>query len=245
MISLALRHILISILTVSAVLISIDVRAEQRVLFISSAFRAPYIDPPHNGSVWSLLKKVGSEVDIEFNFVDVPAARSLLLANTGQIDGDVIRRYEIGDYFPELIRVPTPVVEIAISVYSWDPGKTINSFYDFRKVDTGIVATQIGRKYIERNLSSIRNSMFVSDVEDIFSLLALKRINFVVIDRPTAIDVMGNRYGDTLFEVSSKPLSNVKYYLYLHKKHADIVDIINHELEKNSVHFPFHDPLLN
>ncbi|WJG07620.1 transporter substrate-binding domain-containing protein [Aliiglaciecola sp. LCG003] len=236
MLSIIAKTIKIHVFTISAIIavcISVDVFAADRTLYISSAFRAPYIEPPYDGLVWSRLKNIENGLDIQFKFVDVPAARSLVLANSAQIDGDVIRRYEIGEHYPDLIRVPQAVIEIEISVFSWDPDNIIHSFSDFNKMNEGIVATQIGRKFIEKNLSSIRNSMFVNDIEHIFSLLEKKRIDFVVLDRPTALAAMGSRFGDSLFEVSSKPLSKVKYYLYLHKKHADLVDLISAELERD------------
>ncbi len=205
--------------------------SSERVLHISSAFRAPYILPPDDGIVWSKIKKVGSRIGIEFKFVDTPAARSLLLANSGQLDGDLIRRHDVVENYPDLIQVPTAVITIEISIFSWDPSRRIDAFQDFKLIDSDIIATQIGRKFIERKLHAFHNSIFVSDVEDIFSLLERKRIDYVVLDRLTALDVMGGRFGNTLFEVAPEPLSRVDHYLFLHKKHADLVDPINQELE--------------
>jgi len=212
--------------------ISCVVKAESQRLLIGSAFRAPYIEPPNGGTVWSLLKQVESELDVEFVFADVPAARALMLANKGVLDGDVMRVEEIREDHPNLVRVPTVVSVNEIAVFSWNPELKINSFEEIAAAQKLAVATLIGRKFIQRNLPNKNNRIFLEGIELLFALLEHKRVELVVLDRRSAYHAVWDDLGKTVFEISEQPLATRHYYLYLHQRHTELVPRLNTALEE-------------
>jgi len=200
-------------------------------LRIGSAFREPFIIQPDSGIAWGKLKQLEPSLNVEFIFVEMPAARSLVLTDHGVLDGDFLRIESIGVTYPNLVQVPYVFTVLELAAYSWRPELVINSFADLGEHAEYVVATQIGRKFLENKIRSFKNRLFVENLDQLFNLLEMKRSDIVVLDRLSAREVIGDKLGKTIFEVSSKPLAKLDLYLFLNKKHADLVPAIMKALQ--------------
>jgi len=207
-------------------------------LTIGSAFRAPYIEPPDGGTVWSLLVDLDMEPKVKFVFAAVPAARSIALANNGVLDGDIIRSGAAGVTHTNLIRVDVAVCIIEIVAFSWQRDMKVNSFTQMSDIDDIVVSTKIGRKLLQSRLQRYPNRLFVESAEKLFSLLEQKRSDVAILDRGTAYRVIGDRLGRTIFQVSDRPLLAREHYLYLHMKHAALVPEIEKALSERMAQKP-------
>ena len=207
-----------------------DAESASIMLTLGSAFRAPYINPPDDGLVWRIITGLETQPSIKFRFSDLPAARSLALANNGVIDGDIIRIRDINREFQNLVRVEVPICTIEISAFSWTPNVTVGSFAALADMDDLVLSTQIGRKLIQSKLEAAPNRLFVESVQRLFVLLEQKRSDIVVLDRPTAYWIIGKRLKRSIYEVADTPLAQQDYYLYLHKKHAALVPALEQAL---------------
>lgn len=192
-------------------------------LRMASTFREPYIVLPNGGTAWQMLKSLETALNIEFDMTDMPAARSLSLARNGILDGGLWSVEASGDEFAHLIRVAYPLADLEVSVFSWWPNMKINSFEDLHDYYGFVASTQIGRKFLEKKIAEFENRLYVENIEQLFNLLAARRSDIVFIDRASAYEVIGDRLGKTIFEVSAKPLATLELYLYLHEKHADLI----------------------
>jgi len=214
---------LFSVFVFSAVPSAVADTTPKIQLVLSSAFRAPFIELPEGGTVWPKLKQLEPTLGIEFVFVDVPAARVLVAANSGTIDGDILRVETITETHPDLVRVPFELAVVELTAFSWKPGLDINSFEQMAEMDHIVVSTQIGRKFTQKKIENYKNRLFVEKASQLFELLEQRRSDIVLLDRSTAHVIIGNRLDKTIFEVCGEPLARRKLYMFLHKKHAALV----------------------
>jgi len=201
----------------------LEAAAAKIQLKLGSAFRAPYIVPPNGGIAWEKLKRLESRLNIDFTFAEMPAARAIALADHGVLDGDFLRVEAVGLTHPNLIRVPHVFAVHDIAVFSWRPELQVNSFEELETFEDYVIATKIGRKFLESKTQNLKNHLLVTELDQLFKLLEARRSDFVLLDRMSAYTALGDRLGKTIFEVSPKPLISLKLYLYLNKKHAALV----------------------
>ena len=71
-------------------------------LSITSGF-----DEPESTLIENMMKEVSKLAKINILYDNLPNKRSLVNANTGVTDGEASRVWEINDYYPNLIRVPS------------------------------------------------------------------------------------------------------------------------------------------
>ena len=74
-----------------------------------------------------ILKVIYSKIGITIKMVDMPGKRALNESSKGNVDGEVHRIFKIGEDYPTLLRVPTPINYIEPSVFS--------SKHDFKITD--------------------------------------------------------------------------------------------------------------
>jgi len=220
-----------SVLSPCAMLLADDTPKKQ--LRLGSAFREPYIIPPEGGSVWQRLTRIEQQVGVDFVFVDLPAARSIVSANRGVIDGDLLRTNMVSATMPNLVRVPYALVTIEAAAFTWMPDLKVCNFQELSGIKDVVVSTQIGRKYSQNKLRNYKNRLFVETAEQLFNILEQQRSDIAVLDRPSAYRAIGDRLGKTIFETCETPLITQHLYMFLHKKHEGLVSKIATALTKD------------
>ena len=65
-----------------------------------------------------ILDAAYKQIGFSIKVVEMPGKRALKESSEGRVDGETSRIFEVGEYFPSLIRVPTPINYISSTVYS-------------------------------------------------------------------------------------------------------------------------------
>lgn len=174
-----------------------------------------------------ILKKAYRKLGINISFELVSGKRALIQSNMGVTDGEAGRIYEIGEKYPNLIRVPTSVNYIEQSVFTIKDFN-IRDCEDLKNLDVGIVR---GIKHAE---DCTAGSKRVSIVQD--SLQLIKELNDRKVDIILAAYFNGmiqiKRLGYSKIKAIRPPLSRKKIYHYLNKKHIALVPKINKALKE-------------
>ena len=175
-------------------------------------------------------KTLGTEVAIR----RYPDQRSLVMADRGKIDGDVLRGRHAIAHFPHLMVVPVPLVRVQIhgfaqrkdvQVKSWDDVKSY--FPGFRK---GIV-------YIEDKTAGSR-SVNTDDEQELFHLLSHGRIDLAIEFRISGLLAL-ERFRKTghveSIRMLEPPLYTGNGFHLLHQRHKELVPRLVGVLKKMEV----------
>lgn len=202
---------------------------EENKLVLSSGVLAPYTTPDRKGFLDQLIQAVFHEVGVKAELLIYPTAteRGMLNANEGIDDGLAMRVAGLEKQYPNLIRVPEEVaVNDFVAITSGKHFETRN--WDALKPYA--VGYIIGWKVFEQNVPEGKELTKVRDAEQLFTLLANKRADVVLYERWQG--VLQTRSMGIKVSVMEPPLVHTKMYIYLHKKHADLVPRVAEALIK-------------
>ncbi|GAB7022626.1 substrate-binding periplasmic protein [Salidesulfovibrio brasiliensis] len=200
------------------------------VIVINSSYSVPLSSAKSDGFFDLVLKEafggIGEVVDIQLR----PAERSLRDANEGLADGDVGRVEGIDLVFPNLVRVPEPVLDERSFVAFCLKGRVQGniSWNELHKYRVGYVH---GWKIFDLNTNTAKERTSVVNTEHLFEILKAGRIDIALSARLDGL-AMASRLGINDIEVLEPPLAVKKMYLYLNSKHSELVEPLAASLKK-------------
>jgi ABC-type amino acid transport substrate-binding protein len=172
----------------------------------------------------SAYKKINKNI----SFLTLPNKRGLRMANTGDIDGEMLRIEGLELEHPNLIRIPVPICAVE-SVLIANERVTASKFEDFRKYRFGITIGFVDQenlvsKYQLNATKVIKNSILID-------MLTRDRVDVIFLTKLDAAHMI-----DKSKKIKLKVLKgfNRKMFLYhyLHKKHRDLLPLITQALEE-------------
>jgi polar amino acid transport system substrate-binding protein len=196
-------------------------------LVISTSVVAPYTTPARTGFLDRLVAAVFREVGVPAEILVYPAAseRSLLNANDGIDDGQALRVAGLEKIYPNLIRVPEPVMMNDFVAMSRKPPFATPDWNALRPYSVTYI---IGWKVFESNVPSGVPATPVRDAGQMFELLARDRVDVALHERWQGL-AQARDSGLTV-RVMEPPLVSVPMHMYLHKKHAALVPRVSQAL---------------
>jgi polar amino acid transport system substrate-binding protein len=199
--------------------ICLPARAAEK-LRLNATIQPPYTTSERNGFVDQILPVVFREagVDAELLIYQGAFERQLGNANLGVDDGIAARAAGLETQYPNLIRVPEDVVSFDFVAFT-----TRHRFpaTNWGALSPYVVSYIIGWKIFEVNVPVVKELTLVVNVEQLFTVLDLGRVDVVLYERLHGL-MVARAKGMTV-QVMEPPLSTNRLYIYLHKKHAALV----------------------
>ena len=197
-------------------------------LVLNTAFNAPLVSAARDGALdqlyAALFERLGRHVRIQ----QIAAERGLMNANSGIDDGEVARVAGLDALYPNLVRVPEPVLRYQMMVFSRGTHFTVDGAASLRPYDVGII---IGWKILERTITGTHTLVKLEDGRQLFAMLDKGRIDVAVIERRQGLQLIRSM-GLRGIEIEQPPLLEGDWFMYLNKKHADLVPLVAAELRK-------------
>ena len=180
----------------------------------------------------SLMQKVVKEVykrlNIEIEFKRVHATRSLIMANSGKADAELIRTKMIEKKFKDLIRVNFPIDKIRFRALSLNPqisDVTINELMNKP------LAFKRGFLVLEKIFKNNKLVNRITNSEQIYKMLLTKRVDFgIVLTRASHRPVMKDAYKK--IRIINTNIPDVNLYHYVNRKHKRLVPKMLEVLKK-------------
>lgn len=204
------------------------VRAAEK-LVLSSGVLAPYTTPDRRGFLDQLVRAVFREIGLEGELIIYPTAteRGMLNANEGVDDGLAMRVAGLETQYPNLIRVPEEVAVNDFVAITIGPRFATDGWDSLKPY---VVSYIIGWKVFEYNVPQGKEITLVRDADQLFGLLARGRADVALYERWQGL--AKTRSLGLKAQVLEPPLVRTKMYMYLHKKHADLVPRVTAALAK-------------
>ncbi|CAA7619162.1 Extracellular solute-binding protein family 3 (fragment) [Candidatus Terasakiella magnetica] len=156
-------------------------------------------------------------MDIEIQLL--PGERALTNANNGTNDGDVSRIVGLDEEYPNLMRVPEVIMRYEHVVFTRAVDAKVTGPEDLRPYDVGVVK---GWKIVEWNTTKARSVTLVDESKQLFKMLDDGRIDMAILERMTGL-MQVKALGIKGIHVLEPPFLAGDWFLYLNKKHQDLV----------------------
>jgi len=177
------------------------------------------------------LHTLGYELKIGF----YPSVRSLSLASQGEIDGVMARPTSIEADFSDLVRVPTPILQLTPTIYSLSPLswqeesiQTLGVARVSRAINQAMPAELASAKRVHTNT-----------VKQMLQLLNTGRVDAILITQEQL--PMHRKLHPQLTRklISAKPpLTPMNFHTYLNKSHAQLVPKLDRLLQNSGLQKP-------
>jgi polar amino acid transport system substrate-binding protein len=190
-------------------------------LTLSTGMREPWTNAQqtgfHNQLAAELFRRLGLDAQVVFN----PAAsRALQLANDGIDDGLAGRITGLSAEYPNLIQVPEPAFTNDFVAASLPASTaTVRNWSDLAPYS---VAYILGWQVFENNVPKTRDLTLVKDSKQLLQLLSSGRADLILHERWQVL-WHAHELGMGL-AIQEPPLNPVPMYIYLHRRHAALVD---------------------
>ncbi|SEA72948.1 polar amino acid transport system substrate-binding protein [Desulfuromusa kysingii] len=190
----------------------------QSPLFIGSAFEPPISAPGQKGIVDRIVREAFARIGKEVLVTPLPAERSLINADKGINDGDLIRVTGLQRHYPNLIQVSEKLIDFEFVAFHKGPHIRIENWNTLAPYSVGIVR---GWKILERNLSDAHLTQ-VESLSLLFTLLEKGRTDVVVYERLAGLQAIHDLGLKDISQLEP-PLEVQPMYLYLHKRHKMLI----------------------
>ncbi len=200
-------------------LLPFSIQADEPDLVLNTWAKPPLSEVGHTGYLDKIIIEAFRRIDLEIDIVHKPVERSIQDANNGRGDGEYIRVAGLSRIYPNLIQVPEKIFDFEFVVFTKKNEVIISGWESLKPYSVGIV---IGWKILEENIQNVRRRSDVITPESLFKMLDRGRIDIAVYSRYLGSKVVSKLGLNDIF-VKPPPLAVRPMYLYLHKKHRNII----------------------
>jgi polar amino acid transport system substrate-binding protein len=222
---------------VIALVYSHSVFGGENEITLNSAAETPLSNSRQSGFLDEVAKEAFSRIGYRLNIEHLPPERGLKNSNKGLIDGELIRIKGLGKLYPNLIFVPENIISLEFVVFSKSPLNLSNGWSD---LSGKTVAHVNGWKYLEENIPTTADITKVGNATILFNLLEKNRTDSVVYELWGGNWVVLKHSMKGII-VNSPPLAIKEMFIYLHKKHEEIIPKLSKALRdmKNDGRYEF------
>lgn len=179
-----------------------------------------------------VYRQLGLNLDVAF----MPGLRAQKSASLGYVDGEVMRIFSYGDETPNVLRIPTPFYNVKTVAYV-NKGSNIiirNKQHLGRytvAIVRGVKHTDSVTKHLHR-----KNVKLLNDPQTMINFLMHGRADVALTNPLEGMLALKSLGADNL-ELVQEPLATFPLYHYVHKRHAEIVPLLDSkvlELKRNN-----------
>ena len=199
-----------------------------QALVLNTDGAPPHSRPGDTGFEDRIILEAFRRIDIPVRLVRLPSERALKNAEKGVDDGSYVRIVGLSSQYPNLIMVPEPMSEFSFTAFTRDPAITTATWSDLRARSVGLVT---GWKLVEKKLADAPHVSRVRDEEALFALLDRNRVEVIVSSLHAGQEII-RRHGYHNVRALNPPLAVQPMHLYMHKKHAALVPLLDQALRQ-------------
>jgi len=204
--------VLISLLILSS---AQNLFATEDQFVIGSDAALPLSATDQTGMLDLIVKEAFSHLGKQVEIISLPSERSLLNANNGLTDGDLVRIDGMNKMYPNLVKVPETICTFDFVAFSKNSEITLEPHWDSLKPYTVAIIT--GWKILEENIRS-KTLVKVDTPKMLFNHLNKERVDLIVYNRHEGYGVIHKMKLENIFAIDP-PLKSKEMFLYLNKKH--------------------------
>jgi polar amino acid transport system substrate-binding protein len=195
------------------------IEQEQPTFTVSTSYKSLLSTPEQTGMLDRIVKEAFNRIGINAEIVFNPTGRSLEDVNEGFADAEINRIAGMEENYPNLIRVPEPNMIMHFVAFS-KKDFVIDGWDSIRDLNIGIVQ---GWKILEDNTAGFPYVILVPTETELFNMMDKNRLDVALYSKLAGYEQLMLRDLKYIYHLEP-PLVSREMYLYLHKKHEELVD---------------------
>lgn len=202
--------------------------ASTTVLTLNTVTKPPLTTPERKGFLDRVTSEALNRIGIKLQTLALPAERALLDANAGILDGELSRVPGLEKTYTNLLLIPEKIMDVEFTVFSIKYDKIKPGWNGLANYS---VAFLNGWKILERNVPASAEITKVQSPTQLFNLLELDRVDFIIYDKWGGIALAKSMHIEGVIPLSP-PLAVRGLHIYLHKKHKNLVEPLTNSIQQ-------------
>ncbi|SMF06277.1 hypothetical protein [Pseudobacteriovorax antillogorgiicola] len=202
-------------------------------LGLSQTLQIGYLNQKGLEPIVSHMADVFDEAQVKVEFFEIPPARSVIEANSGKTDGILLLVPEALPSYPSqenLVQLDYPTALGSVSVYSISKSERKASLELLSQKEVGILRELNAiRTFLSKSPMTLTEG---SKIDHLFRMLMKKRIDYVVLPTAFAEKILESHERYASVRRLEPPITHLKGYTFLHKRHKLIMPRLNAVLKK-------------
>ncbi|BAJ01290.1 substrate-binding periplasmic protein [Shewanella violacea] len=171
-----------------------------------------------------IIPEIYNKLGIKITIAPMPGKRAQQMANSGAIDGEIMRIYSYGDETLNTIRIPTPYYYLETMAFIRQGSNVvIHSSEDLKKYRLAKVR---GVKHTNKITLNMINVHDVDSTEQMMQFLNSGHVDVALTNTLDGVKII-EKLGLSNIRPIDKPLAVLDLYHYIHKKHEHLVPKVN------------------
>lgn len=175
------------------------------------------IGEPVSAKAYPIIREAYRRLGIDLQTALLPRERSLLSADSGETDGEMIRIAGINAQYINLIRVPEPVFTFDVIAFTAGLKFAVNGWESLRPYS---LCVPRGLKAAEKNTEGMQR-MVANTTDQAILMLSGGRCQVAILGHELWPDVERLHAGP--LRALDPPIVRIPLYHYLNRRHADLV----------------------
>lgn len=206
------------------------------LLLFSGVVKAEFIFSVPEGAT---IQEISEQVLIEaydnightFTLKRFPSARSLFMANIGELDGELSRIEGLDKEFNNLVRIPVAINYVEANAFALK-SNTNTAALNWENLRKYSLVCINGIYFISHNLEKLNiDCNYVTTHSQALEMLQLGRIDIALLPKINGMAAIKEAKANGIIMID-KPIITMNLYHYLHKKNKDIIPELQAELMK-------------
>lgn len=196
-----------------------DAMSAQERITVNTTSGPPLANDGHTGFHDLLTIEAFGRVGLVADIVWLPGERSLLNVNQGIDDATVVRIAGLESNYPNLRRVPEPIMRWEFVGFARNVSFATDSWASLRDYNVAFIN---GWKILENNIADAQSLTKVRDTDQLFNLLVNDRADVIIYEKWEGLHVVASRGLDDV-RLLAPPLASPEMYMYVHEKHEALI----------------------
>ncbi len=173
-------------------------------------------------SLQTIFQRLGHDLKIRA----LPSKRALLLANIGELDGEVGRVAQTSSLYPNLIRVPVAIGQFEAAAIGKKANERFERFEQFKPYRLGILRGVVWSE--KKTIGYTR--MIVDDIAAMIRMLQADRFDYGLGDRNIFAHI--KKMTDAQFYILEPPIFHFDLFPFVNMKHQELVTSLQETMQK-------------
>ncbi len=171
-----------------------------------------------------IVRQAYRQLNIDIEIIPLPAERSIRVADSGELDGELYRISGMTRYYPNLQMIPVPVNYLEAAVFTLQPQQQISSWEQLKPLK---VAVRRGVKFSERATQDMTVEIADSN-HQLFQMLLAKRADVVVIAHLNGLELIKRKKLKGIYKAGV--IDRYPLYHYINNRHQRLIPAIQRAL---------------
>jgi polar amino acid transport system substrate-binding protein len=166
----------------------------------------------------NIITEMYKRIDIPIKFKSAHATRSLVLANVGKADGELLRVKGLDKKFKNLMRIEFPIVKMTMKAITLNSKKKIVEIKELHKYP---LAFHRGFQLLEKIFKNHKNLHRLTNSRQVYKMVNSKRIDYGVIIDELSGHLTNNKAFKNIKKININ-FPTVMLYHYINRKHIHL-----------------------